>query len=561
MKKILNSVMALAIAAMTFTACEDVPEPYPTPTVDDKPAVTYEGSGTLESPYTVADAINYAKSFGQANSDQSVYIKGYITAITEEFTTQYGNGTFEMSDTKDGSNKFTFYRGLYLGNNKFANGNTQIKVGDEVIVYGNVVNYRGNTPETVQGSAFLYSLNGVSEGGGGSDEPVGEAKGTGTLEDPFNAAAAIAYAKFVGSSESDKDVYIKGKVSSIKEQFGTQYGNATFGISDDGTSAGEFTIYRALYLGNLKYTSGDLLNVGDEVVVLGKVTCYMGNTPETVQGKAYLYSLNGKTEGGGDTPAPQPSDEVKTITVADFNAAAESNDVWYQLTGTVKNLKDGDQYGNFDLEDATGSVYVYGLLSEKGGEKKKFQELVAAKGITEGCKLTIIGNRGSYQGKIEVTNAYFVSIEGGSDNPGGGEVSGNSTTVTMESLGLDNATDLNTQTLSDGTQLIFSAEENSNAPKYYNSGTNARVYAKNSLTIKSASKNITKVVLTCTASYLGNDQLFGEADGQKVTVAKGDTDVTFSGFSSQTLKIVNDYTEAKAGIQLRIVSITITYAE
>ncbi|MBQ8487822.1 MAG: hypothetical protein IJ533_09275 [Prevotella sp.] len=561
MKKILNSVMALAIAAMTFTACEDVPEPYPTPTVDDKPAVTYEGSGTLESPYTVADAINYAKSFGQANSDQSVYIKGYITAITEEFTTQYGNGTFEMSDTKDGSNKFTFYRGLYLGNNKFANGNTQIKVGDEVIVYGNVVNYRGNTPETVQGSAFLYSLNGVSEGGGGSEEPVGEAKGTGTLEDPFNAAAAIAYAKFVGSSESDKDVYIKGKVSSIKEQFGTQYGNATFGISDDGTSAGEFTIYRALYLGNLKYTSGDLLNVGDEVVVLGKVTCYMGNTPETVQGKAYLYSLNGKTEGGGDTPAPQPSDEVKTITVADFNAAAESNDVWYQLTGTVKNLKDGDQYGNFDLEDATGSVYVYGLLSEKGGEKKKFQELVAAKGITEGCKLTIIGNRGSYQGKIEVTNAYFVSIEGGSDNPGGGEVSGNSTTVTMESLGLDNATDLNTQTLSDGTQLIFSAEENSNAPKYYNSGTNARVYAKNSLTIKSASKNITKVVLTCTASYLGNDQLFGEADGQKVTVAKGDTDVTFSGFSSQTLKIVNDYTEAKAGTQLRVVSITITYAE
>ena len=561
MKKILNSVMALAIAAMTFTACEDVPEPYPTPTVDDKPAVTYEGSGTLESPYTVADAINYAKSFGQANSDQSVYIKGYITAITEEFTTQYGNGTFEMSDTKDGSNKFTFYRGLYLGNNKFANGNTQIKVGDEVIVYGNVVNYRGNTPETVQGSAFLYSLNGVSEGGGGSDEPVGEAKGTGTLEDPFNAAAAIAYAKFVGSSESDKDVYIKGKVSSIKEQFGTQYGNATFGISDDGTSAGEFTIYRALYLGNQKYTSGDLLNVGDEVVVLGKVTCYMGNTPETVQGKAYLYSLNGKTEGGGDTPAPQPSDEVKTITVADFNAAAESNDVWYQLTGTVKNLKDGDQYGNFDLEDATGSVYVYGLLSEKGGEKKKFQQLLAAKGITEGCKLTIIGNRGSYQGKIEVTNAYFVSIEGGSDNPGGGEVSGNSTTVTMESLGLDNATDLNTQTLSDGTQLIFSAEENSNAPKYYNSGTNARVYAKNSLTIKSASKNITKVVLTCTASYLGNDQLFGEADGQKVTVAKGDTDVTFSGFSSQTLKIVNDYTEAKAGTQLRIVSITITYAE
>ena len=55
-------------------------------------------------------------------------------------------------------------------------------------------------------------------------------------------------------------------------------------------------------------------------------------------------------------------EEVKNVTIAEFNAAAESTDVWYQLTGTVKNLKDGDQYGNFDLEDETGSVYVYGVL-------------------------------------------------------------------------------------------------------------------------------------------------------------------------------------------------------
>lgn len=128
--------------------------------------------------------------------------------------------------------------------------------------------------------------------------------------------------------------------------------------------------------------------------------------------------------GGNDDPNPQTSDEVKKVTIADFNAAEESNDVWYQLTGTIKNLKDGDQYGNFDLEDETGSVYVYGVLSEKGGEKKKFQELVAAKGINNGDKLTIIGNRGSYtnkntgETKIEVMNAYFVSVESvGSEDP------------------------------------------------------------------------------------------------------------------------------------------------
>ena len=62
-------------------------------------------------------------------------------------------------------------------------------------------------------------------------------------------------------------------------------------------------------------------------------------------------------------------------------------------------------------EDSTGSVYVYGLLAEKGGEKKKFQDLVTAKGIKNGSKITIIGNRAEYKGTAQVGNAYFVSIE------------------------------------------------------------------------------------------------------------------------------------------------------
>ena len=111
---------------------------------------------------------------------------------------------------------------------------------------------------------------------------------------------------------------------------------------------------------------------------------------------------------GGDDPV---TDDVQIVSIAEFNAAEVSNDVWYQLTGTISNLKENDQYGNFDIADGTGSVYVYGLLSEKGGPKKQFQELAAEKGIKNGCKLTLIGNRGEYNGKIEVMNAYFVSVE------------------------------------------------------------------------------------------------------------------------------------------------------
>ena len=141
-----------------------------------------------------------------------------------------------------------------------------------------------------------------------------------------------------------------------------------------------------------------------------KTSNYATSQDILVDDAELLTSDGGLADGSGDSgQGGSESGEVQTVTVAQFLAAAESNSTWYQLTGTISNLKDGDNYGNFDLTDATGTVYVYGVLSEKGGAKKLFQDLVSAHGLKNGSTITIIGNRGSYQGKDEVTNAYFVS--------------------------------------------------------------------------------------------------------------------------------------------------------
>ena len=551
MKKIFRNIMAFAIAAMAFTACEDVPAPYDVfapenggeEVIDNVP----QGSGTADDPYNAAGVIAYVKSLGTSESPNAVYIKGKVVSIKEQYSTQHGNATFYIGDETNSSETFYCYRVLYLGNKKFTSNDTPIAEGDEVVVYGKVVNFGGNTPETVQGSAYLYSLNGKTEAGG-ENQPAGEPKGDGTLNNPFNPAAAINLAKSLVSGNSD-NVYIKGKIASIEEEFSTQFGNATFYISEDGSDNGTFYVYRTLYLGNRKFAAGDTqIKKGDEVIIYGKVTNYQGNTPETVQNESYIYSLNGKTEGG---------DEVKKVTVAEFNAAAESTDVWYQLTGTVKNLKDGDQYGNFDLEDATGSVYVFGLLSAKGGEKKKFQELVAAKGIKEGSKITIIGNRGSYEGKIEVTNAYFVSIEGdngNNDNPAG-EVNGNTITVTFSTLGFENAQELSTITLVDGTTLTFDKGGNNSTPKYYVSGAAIRLYPKNSVTVN-ASKKIDNIVLTCSANNAE-----GQVAASPGSVNVSDMTVTVGSINANSVQISNTHTGTGATSQLRIATLVITYAE
>ena len=210
-------------------------------------------------------------------------------------------------------------------------------------------------------------------------------------------------AEFNAAPESSNVWYqLSGTVKNLQD--GDQYGN--FDLEDE---TGSVYVYGLLSeKGGEKKQFQALaaekgIKNGTKITICGNRGSY-GDKIEVVN--AYFISVDGQ----GDTPDPQP-DEIKDATVAEFNAAAESTNVWYKLKGEVKNLKDGDKYGNFDLEDATGSVYVYGLLSEKGGEKGQFQALAAAKGIKNGCKITLIGNRGSYNDKIEVMNAYFVSVD------------------------------------------------------------------------------------------------------------------------------------------------------
>ena len=415
MKKIFYSMLMLAMAAMTFTSCEDVPEPYSWPTPPDnnneEEVVTPQGSGTLEDPYNVAAAQALIQTLGADVQSEEIYVKGFISQIDDISPvpeTTYGNATYWISDQKGSTaGQLEIYRGYSLGGEKFTS-KDEIKEDDEVIVKGKVVNFRGSTPEFTTGSS-IYSLNGQTAG----EKPVEQT--IGTLDEPITVAKALELINALSEGgTTEQDAYIKGKITTIKtkDEDISKYKNIDYIISD-GTN--ELTVFRGKNLNNTDFTEPGQINVGDEVIVLGKLTKYVDKNgkviPEVAQGN-YIVKLTKGGGGGSETG-------IKTVTVAEFNAAEESNDVWYQMTGTVKNLKDGDQYGNFDLEDETGSVYVYGLLSEKGGEKKKFQELVAAKGIKEGSKITIIGTRGSYNGKIEVMNAYFVSIENG-DTPGTG---------------------------------------------------------------------------------------------------------------------------------------------
>ena len=126
------------------------------------------------------------------------------------------------------------------------------------------------------------------------------------------------------------------------------------------------------------------------------------------EGGARNATVTFKTVSGGKDYVAMVDVEqlgaIKAVTVADFLAAPEGTAL-YELTGIVKNLTN-TTYGNFDLVDATGSVYVYGLTGNGaiGSNDKTFSNL----GINEGDVITIIGTRTAYKETPQVGGTAYL---------------------------------------------------------------------------------------------------------------------------------------------------------
>ncbi len=118
-------------------------------------------------------------------------------------------------------------------------------------------------------------------------------------------------------------------------------------------------------------------------------------------------SHSGKNSSSVDFSFNQEG-SIAAITVDEF-LKKEVGSALYKLTGRVDKLAN-TTYGNFNITDATGTVYVYGLTATQvASNDKSFASL----GIKEGDIVTLIGTRGEHNGTIQVAGpAYYVSHEG-----------------------------------------------------------------------------------------------------------------------------------------------------
>lgn len=370
MKKIIYSMLVATLTAFTFASCEDVPAPYTDPNStheeDVEEVETAQGDGTEANPFNPVAANEKAATLasGETTTD-SYYIKGIVSSV-KECSAQYGNATFYLtSDGTDGKTSFFVFQTKGLGN-KSISSDDEVNAGDTIIVVGKLTNFNG-TYETAKNTSYIVYQNGNTSGGSSSDTK-GQATGDGTEANPYNSVAANNIASALASgAESDQFYYIKGKVVSIKSAYSASYGNGSFYISDDGTSANQFLVYRALYLNNEKYQEGQTqVEVGDDVVICAKLTNYMGNTPETVQGSCYLVSLKSNGQGG--------SDEGDDVTAAGLTI---KDNYVYLVNGSA----------TASAESITADASSFGVADEAASG-----EAITSVTLSDGTTLTFDGN-------------------------------------------------------------------------------------------------------------------------------------------------------------------------
>ena len=299
MKKYIFSVLMAAMAAFTFSSCEDVPEPYTLPTQPAGPGNTDPNQkGSESNPYTVAEAIALIKA-GTAPST-AVCVKGKITAVTF-FNETYSSLSYNIAD-EGSSDVIEVYSGKGKDGANFSS-KDDLKVGQTVVVKGIVKAFTkndGTIVNEIDKNSTIISIENT-----GTTTPDTPATGKGSLSDPYNVAEAIAAIK-AGTAPTTQ-VYLTGIISDVAF-YNDQYKSITYYISDDGKGK-DMQVYSGKGLNGADFASKEDLKVGQKVTILGKIMKFTdknGNDIMEVDKTSSIVKIEGEGTGGEVKPDPTP---------------------------------------------------------------------------------------------------------------------------------------------------------------------------------------------------------------------------------------------------------------
>lgn len=362
MKKFIYSCLFLAMAAITFSSCEDVPAPYNMPTENESQKVLPSGTGTAADPFNVAGAVKYIEDGG--SESELKYVKGKVVSI-EKFDASYGSMVYYISDDGTSTNQFKVYNGYAGPNRTKFTGADALKAGDEVVICGNLIVFSG-TKEFQTGN-YIVSLNGE----GGTTTPDTPTTGKGSESNPYTVAEAIAAIK-AGAPTSE--VYVTGIVSDVYF-YNDQHKSLSYYISDDGKSK-DMQVYSGKGLNGADFTSKDDLKVGQKVTIKGIIKAFNKNGTDIMEidKNSTIVKIEGEGTGGEVTPKPDTpdtgngkitfADDHRTLTLENSNATAGES---VSFDFTAQNYENQTDMTTIKLSD--GTTITFDANGETNGSK------------------------------------------------------------------------------------------------------------------------------------------------------------------------------------------------
>lgn len=490
MKKYIFSVLMAAMAAFTFSSCEDVPEPYTQPTKPDAPSAGEpKGTGTAADPFNIAGIIKYIENGGSA--DQEVYTKGKVVSVKAgSFDASFGSLKYYISDDGTTANQFYVYNGYAGPNRTKFSGEDALKPGDEVVICGKAKNYNG-TNEYDTGN-YLVSLNG---------KPT---SGSTTPDTPADGYINETFSKSFGSFTAKT---IKGTAWVI-DSYG--YAKATGYDKDSQTTT------------------------PSESYIVSKAIDLSASKSATLE---FSYILRYVTKNG------VPVEGVKNqVLITDNYTGDPATTKWTDITGTMKEGTDWATWETYkhDLSDFKGKKNVvialhYACAASSGTWEVKNLSVKEATGGTPDTPskpdtpatkdgITIDGTTVTLSNAAATTTGASVELD-------------------LNAAGLVNEAAVETVKFSDGSTVNFDANGQQNGPKFYTKTKGVRVYANNKLIFKGI-KKIKQIVMTCDSyngtNYVGNATATIEFSGTTATYTNLFTEPTGGGVQLRvkTIKIV-----------------------
>ena len=349
-----------AMAAFTFSSCEDVPEPYTLPTQPAGPGNTDPNQkGSESNPYTVAEAIALIKA-GTAPST-AVCVKGKITAVTF-FNEAYSSLSYNIAD-EGSSDVIEVYSGKGKDGANFSS-KDDLKVGQTVVVKGIVKAFTKNDGTIVNEIDKNSTI--ISIENAGTTTPDTPATGKGSLSDPYNVAEAIAAIK-AGTAPTTQ-VYLTGIISDVAF-YNDQYKSITYYISDDGKGK-DMQVYSGKGLNGADFASKEDLKVGQKVTILGKIMKFVDkNNKEImeVDKTSSIVKIESEGTGGGEVkPDPTPDPTPGEVATGD-NGGFEN---WTDSKPTNWNTNSAGNASLTKSEDAHSGKYSVQVAGTNSANKR-----------------------------------------------------------------------------------------------------------------------------------------------------------------------------------------------